>query len=155
MRPGFAGPAESVIQAMLHQPARASVRKEGPRGKPGFPPRLQSAHRDITSPASVGATITVTFLGQRGIDRPALGFSYLLASGPHGFEGYLPFVDAVVNPDGKFVVEPLHERQEIVYAEIVPSLLRGPRFQLDVAGHYGRPDVFQLTVDRGGPPIIR
>jgi nitrilase len=66
-----------------------------------------------------------------------------------------PGDSAVVNPDGKFVVEPLHERQEIVYAEIVPSLLRGPRFQLDVAGHYGRPDVFQLTVDRGGRPIIR
>ncbi len=72
-----------------------------------------------------------------------------------GVEWINPGDSAVVNPDGKFVVEPLHERQEIVYAEIVPSLLRGPRFQLDVAGHYGRPDVFQLTVDRAGRPIIR
>jgi len=66
-----------------------------------------------------------------------------------------PGDSAVVNPDGKFVVEPMHERQEIVYAEIVPSMLRGPRFQLDVAGHYGRPDVFQLTVDRAKRPVIR
>ena len=65
-----------------------------------------------------------------------------------------PGDSAVVNPDGKFVVEPVHERQEITYAEIVPSLLRGPRFQLDVAGHYGRPDVFQLTVDRAKRPVI-
>jgi nitrilase len=65
-----------------------------------------------------------------------------------------PGDSAIVNPDGKFVVEPVHERQEIVYAEIEPSLLRGPRYQLDVAGHYGRPDVFQLTVDRGKRPII-
>jgi nitrilase len=66
-----------------------------------------------------------------------------------------PGDSAIVNPDGKFVVEPVHERQEIVYGEIDPSLLRGPRYQLDVAGHYGRPDVFQLTVDRGKRPIIR
>ena len=65
-----------------------------------------------------------------------------------------PGDSAIVDPDGKFVVEPVHERQEIVYAEIAPSLLRGPRYQLDVAGHYGRPDVFQLTIDRGKRPII-
>jgi len=66
-----------------------------------------------------------------------------------------PGDSAVVNPDGKFVVEPHHAKQEIFYAEIVPSMLRGPRFQLDVAGHYGRPDVFQLTVDRATRPIVR
>src|SRR2546427_36001 len=46
VRPGFAGPCGFVIQATLHGTLRESVRKEGPWGKPGFPPRLLSAPED-------------------------------------------------------------------------------------------------------------
>ena len=35
------------------------------------------------------------------------------------------------------------------------SSFRGPRFQLDVAGHYGRPDVFELTIRREKRPMVR
>ncbi len=66
-----------------------------------------------------------------------------------------PGDSAIVDPDGKFLVEPLRHREEILYAEVDPRQLRGPRWQLDVAGHYGRPDVFQLTVQRGPRPMVR
>jgi nitrilase len=59
-----------------------------------------------------------------------------------------PGGSAIVDPDGKLVVEPVLEREAILYAEINPALLRGPRWQLDVAGHYARPDVFHFAVDR-------
>ena len=48
----------------------------------------------------------------------------------------------------------MEEREEILYAEVDPKSFRGPRFQLDVAGHYARPDVFQLTVDRRPHPML-
>ncbi|HEV2123888.1 MAG TPA: nitrilase-related carbon-nitrogen hydrolase, partial [Chloroflexota bacterium] len=67
---------------------------------------------------------------------------------PADIEWINPGGSAIVDPDGKFVVEPVLQREEILYAEINPAHLRGPRWQLDVAGHYGRPDVFRFAVDR-------
>ena len=55
---------------------------------------------------------------------------------------------AIVDPDGKFVTGPCHGVQEIVYGEIDPDKVTGPRWQLDVGGHYSRPDVFRLLVNR-------
>ena len=61
---------------------------------------------------------------------------------------------AVVNPDGKFIAGPLHKEQGILYAEIDPQQMRGSKWNLDVAGHYARPDVFQLTVRKEPRPMI-
>lgn len=75
---------------------------------------------------------------------------------------YLPDVEwinpgdsTIINPDGKFVVEPVRNREEIILAEVDPKQMRGPRWQLDVAGHYGRPDVFELIVHREPRPMLR
>src|SRR5438094_47303 len=54
IRPGFAGPYESQIQTMLSRPVRVSVRREGPRGEPGFPPRFRSSQ--TTGEASLAPT---------------------------------------------------------------------------------------------------
>lgn len=61
---------------------------------------------------------------------------------------------AIIDPDGAFLVEPVNQREEILYAEVQPRKLRGPRFQLDVAGHYARPDLFHLTVDRRPHSVV-
>lgn len=61
-----------------------------------------------------------------------------------------PGDSVIVNPDGKLIAGPMHEEQGILYAEIDPAQFVGPRWQLDVAGHYARPDVFRLLVQR--PP---
>lgn len=39
-------------------------------------------------------------------------------------------------------------KEEILCAEVEPRQMRGPKWMLDVAGHYGRPDVFELIVHR-------
>jgi nitrilase len=66
-----------------------------------------------------------------------------------------PGDSTIIDPDGKFLVEPVRNREEILYAEVDPKRLSGPRWQLDVAGHYGRPDVFELTVHREVRPMVR
>jgi nitrilase len=62
---------------------------------------------------------------------------------------------AIVNPDGEFIAGPVRMKEEILYAEVDPQLMRGPKWMLDVAGHYARPDVFELIVHRGAHPMIR
>jgi nitrilase len=62
---------------------------------------------------------------------------------------------AIVNPDGEFIAGPVHNEEEILYAEVDPQLMCGPKWLLDVAGHYARPDVFELIVHRKAHPMIR
>jgi nitrilase len=59
-----------------------------------------------------------------------------------------PGESAIVNPDGKIIAGPISKKEEILLAEIDPAYVRGPKWSLDVAGHYARPDVFRLTVNR-------
>jgi nitrilase len=61
---------------------------------------------------------------------------------------------AIVSPDGKFLAGPLNEEEGIIYAELDPRQMRGPKWNLDVAGHYARPDVFRLSVSKEDRPMI-
>lgn len=61
---------------------------------------------------------------------------------------------AIVSPDGKFIAGPLAAEEGILYAELDPRRLRGSKWNLDVAGHYARPDVFRLTVSRDDHPMV-
>lgn len=67
---------------------------------------------------------------------------------PEGREWVNGGDSAIVNPDGKIVAGPLHEADGILLAEIDPAHCARARRMLDVAGHYARPDVFQLSVRR-------
>jgi nitrilase len=75
---------------------------------------------------------------------------YLAAAG----EWLNPGDSAIVSPDGKLLAGPVREQETILYAEVDPRQVRGPRYQLDVAGHYARPDVFELRVRRSPRPLV-
>jgi nitrilase len=60
----------------------------------------------------------------------------------------------VVKPFGGIVAGPLHQEKGILYATIDPEAARSSRKALDVSGHYGRPDIFHLEIDRRSMPPV-
>jgi len=54
----------------------------------------------------------------------------------------------IVAPGGKIVAGPLHEEYGILYGEIDLERVGIARRSLDTTGHYARPDLFRLQVDR-------
>lgn len=53
----------------------------------------------------------------------------------------------IVNPFGDFLAGPNTEGEAILIAEIDRAQIIRGKFDLDVVGHYARPDIFQLYVD--------
>ncbi|UCH75719.1 MAG: carbon-nitrogen hydrolase family protein [Rhodospirillales bacterium] len=61
----------------------------------------------------------------------------------------------VVKPFGGIVAGPLHKEKGILYGTVDPEAARNSRKSLDVAGHYGRSDIFHLKVDRRPMPPVK
>jgi nitrilase len=59
-----------------------------------------------------------------------------------------PGDSVIVSPGGRVVAGPLHEQHGILFADCDPSRASAAKRTLDVAGHYGRPDIFKLEVNR-------
>ncbi|MDQ8165888.1 MAG: carbon-nitrogen hydrolase family protein [Gemmatimonadota bacterium] len=54
----------------------------------------------------------------------------------------------ICGPDGEWIREPVIGREALAFATIDHGRVRQERQNFDAAGHYGRPDVTHLTVDR-------
>lgn len=66
---------------------------------------------------------------------------------PERDEWVNPGDSVVIAPGGEIVAGPLREQAGILYCDIDPEKVGIARRALDVAGHYSRPDIFQLHVD--------
>lgn len=66
---------------------------------------------------------------------------------PDGEDWINPGDSLVVAPGGEIIAGPLHQKQDILYAEIDLEQVAISRRTFDVAGHYARPDVFTLHVN--------
>jgi nitrilase len=55
---------------------------------------------------------------------------------------------AIIAPDGTYMVEPVYGKETLITAEIETERAIEESVTLDVAGHYSRPDVFELIVHR-------
>ena len=83
----------------------------------------------------------------RGKDIPK-DFPHRAKLFPNLEEWYNAGDSVVVNPSGTVVAGPLHEKHGILYADCDPARAAAAKRTLDVAGHYGRPDIFKLEVNR-------
>jgi nitrilase len=60
---------------------------------------------------------------------------------------------AVVSPFGEVIAGPLYDQEGTLFADLdLGEVVRG-RFDLDVVGHYARPDVFRLLIDERPRPF--
>ncbi len=69
------------------------------------------------------------------------------ADPPHTGDILIRGGSSIVTPLGRELAGPIYDREEVLTAEINLGEIAEGKFDLDVAGHYARPDVFQLTVN--------
>ncbi len=60
----------------------------------------------------------------------------------------------IVGPLGEVLAGPDHSGETILYADCDSADIVRARYDFDVTGHYARPDVFRLDVDRRAKPAV-
>ena len=60
----------------------------------------------------------------------------------------------IADPTGNIIAGPFSKEEGILYADVDLKMLQGTKWNLDVAGHYARPDAFQLTIRTSPTPIL-
>lgn len=60
----------------------------------------------------------------------------------------------IAGPDGEWIVEPLTDKEELIVAKLGHDLVAKERHNFDPVGHYSRPDVTKLEVDRKRQTLV-
>jgi len=78
----------------------------------------------------------------------ALSASINPAGGDQGAAILMPGGSSIVAPDGEIIAGPVYNKETILYGEIDLSRIPREYQAMDTAGHYNRPDIFDVRVDR-------
>jgi hypothetical protein len=108
---------------------------------------FQNDHIDFGSRqyAFEGACFVVAACGVVGAE----GYPDELGAAPKANGG-----TSIIGPDGKYIAGPIFDTEEILYGEIDIERAIVEKHSRDIAGHYARPDVFQLVMNTRRKPIM-
>jgi predicted amidohydrolase len=132
--PSFALMAQGTELHIALWPGREP--KEVPKAPEAMWPRQHLMSRAF---ASAGACYVMCVGGYRSLDDiPESGRKWLST-----YTGD----SAIIDPRGEFIAGPLHDQEGILVADIDMAQVRAAKAIVDNAGHYSRPDVFELRVN--------
>jgi aliphatic nitrilase len=60
---------------------------------------------------------------------------------------------AIISPDGSHLCEPVREGEGMAIADLDFSLITKRKRMMDCVGHYARPDLFSLRIDKTSRPV--